>query len=172
MWQVTVINPFTPSLAECKCLSKESLMYAWYFWLHWWRARPDTFGEEFKPLLFIIFCWTFPFQYLLSKVQCSLSEFFLLFIWSLMYSLCSRRLEVICRKEGTRDRDTPTPILSCAHYFQAPATHRLLMYHWYVPYMLRKRMIEIFLCEIQPQQICQRQHKRNHVTLMQKWKWE
>ena len=93
------------------------------------------------------------------KCHAAYQDFFLLFVWSLMYSLCSRRFKVICRKEGARDRDTTTPILSCAHYFQASATHRLLMYHWYVPYMLRKRMIEIFLCEIQPQLIDQRQCK-------------
>lgn len=28
MWQVSVINPFTPSLAACKCLSEKSLMYS------------------------------------------------------------------------------------------------------------------------------------------------
>ena len=40
------------------------------------------------------------------------------------HSLRSRRLEVVgARKNGrTRGRHAATPVLSCAHYFQAPAT--------------------------------------------------
>ena len=83
------------------------------------------------------FCSIFFVEHSLTyflKCNAAYQNFFLLFIWSLMYSLCSRRLKVICRKEGAHNRDTCTPILSCAHYFQVPVYVPLVcdcpgMYH-------------------------------------------
>ena len=87
-----------PSIIKfCDIIHLEILSFI-YEWFH--KIRPSCFADSFKPL-------------------------------SSVHSLRSRRLEVVGTRKNRRVRTRPrvsprAPVLSFAHYFQAPATQAIL----------------------------------------------